>query len=52
MPVRHVIVYTGFGLALFLGAFARWIARAASTGTGSVMTYSLGCAFLMNVPFA
>jgi len=51
VPASHVIVYTGFGLALFLGAFARWT-QGRFGWNRDVMTYSLVCAFLMNVPFS
>jgi drug/metabolite transporter (DMT)-like permease len=51
VPVSHILVFTGFGLAVFLAALARF-----SHGTlgwnRDVLVYSFICAVLMNVPFA
>jgi drug/metabolite transporter (DMT)-like permease len=51
VPVSHVIVYTGFGLAVFLGLLAR-LRHGRLGWNRQVMTYSLVCALLMNVPFS
>lgn len=51
VPVSHVIVYTGFGLAVFLGLIARIHDRAANWNR-EVLIYALICAVLMNVPFS
>lgn len=51
VPVSHILVFTGFGLAVFLAALARW--RHGTVGWNrDVLTYSLVCAVLMNVPFS
>lgn len=51
VPVSHILVYTGFGLALFLGVLARL--RHGSLGWDrGVLVYSLVCAILMNIPFS
>ena len=51
VPVSHILVFTGFGLAIFLAALARW--RENRVGWNrQVMIYSLICAILMNVPFS
>ena len=51
VPASHVIVYTGFGLAIFLGALAR-LRHGRVNWNRDVMVYSLTCAALMNVPFS
>lgn len=51
VPASHVICYTGFGLAAFLAAFARW-RHGAVNWNRDVMVYSFICAVLMNVPFS
>lgn len=51
VPVSHIIAYTGFGLAIFLGLLAR-IRHGRLGWNREVMTYSLVCAMLMNVPFS
>lgn len=51
MPVSHILVFTGFGLAVFLGALARW-RHGRLSWNRDVLTYSLVCAVLMNVPFS
>ena len=51
VPVSHVIVYTGFGLAVFLAALARWRDGTVNWNR-EVMIYSLVCATLMNIPFS
>ncbi len=51
VPVSHIIVFTGFGLAVFLSLLARL--RHGKVGWNrEVLTYSLVCALLMNVPFS
>ena len=51
MPVSHILVYTGFGLAVFLAGLARW--KHGQVGWNrDVLVYSFICAVLMNVPFA
>jgi drug/metabolite transporter (DMT)-like permease len=51
VPVSHIIVITGFGLAVFLGLLAKL--RHGKLGWNrAVLTYSLVCALLMNVPFS
>lgn len=51
VPVSHIIVYTGFGLAGFLALLARL--RHGQVGWNrDVLIYSLVCAVLMNVPFS
>ena len=51
VPVSHILVYTGFGLAVFLAALARW-KHGAVGWNRDVLRYSLICAVLMNVPFS
>ncbi len=51
VPVSHILVYTGFGLAVFLAALARW-KHGAIGWNRDVLRYSLICAVLMNVPFS
>ena len=51
VPVSHILVFTGFGLAVFLAALARWKHGAVGWSSG-VLTYSLVCAVLMNIPFS
>lgn len=51
VPVSHILVFTGFGLAVFLAALARW-RHGALNWNREVLTYSLICAALMNVPFS
>jgi drug/metabolite transporter (DMT)-like permease len=51
VPVSHILVYTGFGLAVFLSILARW--KHGQVGwSRDVLVYSFTCAVLMNVPFA
>jgi drug/metabolite transporter (DMT)-like permease len=51
VPASHVIGYSGFGLALFLGFVARWRDGRFSLDR-QLLTYGFICALLMNVPFA
>ena len=51
VPVSHILVYTGFGLAVFLAALARW-SHGALNWNHEVLTYSFVCAVLMNIPFS
>lgn len=51
VPVSHILVFTGFGLALFLGALAR-LKHGRLGWDRDVLAYSLICAVLMNVPFS
>ena len=51
MPVTHVIVYTGFGVGFGLIA-AALLSRTRMSFSLSVIWFGLGCAVLMNVPFA
>lgn len=51
VPVSHILVFTGFGLTAFLAALAR-LKHGAVGWTRDVLTYSLVCAILMNIPFS
>jgi len=51
VPVTHIIVYTGFGVALLLGFIARFRDGVVAWNHG-VLGYALICATLMNVPFS
>ncbi len=51
VPVSHILVYTGFGLAAFLAILAR-LRHGAVGWNREILTYSLICAALMNVPFS
>ena len=51
VPVSHILVFTGFGLTVFLAALAR-LKHGAVGWTRDVLTYSLVCAILMNIPFS
>ena len=51
VPVSHILVFTGFGLAAFLAMLARW-KHGAVGWNRNVLIYSLVCAVLMNVPFS
>lgn len=50
MPVLHTIFYTGMGVGLIMFAMVCW-----RTGVQKIdprlITYGLGCAILMNIPF-
>jgi len=51
VPVSHIIATAGLGIAAFLSGLARWYDGRLAWDRG-VMTYSLICATLMNVPFS
>jgi drug/metabolite transporter (DMT)-like permease len=51
MPVSHVIVVTGFGVGIALALICHW--RGIDWWGGRRLQYfGLGCALLMNIPFA
>lgn len=50
LPVSHIIVYTGLIVGLAL-AFVPWV-RGRFVVSREVLLYGLGCAALLNVPFA
>ena len=51
MPISHVIVYTGFGVGLGLMIAAR-LSGTRLNFSREIILFGLGCAVLMNVPFA
>jgi drug/metabolite transporter (DMT)-like permease len=51
VPVSHIIVYTGLGVGVALAAVARVTAGRLDCSR-QVALYGLGCAVLMNIPFA
>jgi len=51
MPISHVIVYAGFGVGLGLVVVAR-LAGTKLDCSREVIIFGLGCAILLNVPFA
>jgi len=51
VPVSHILVFTGFGLAVFLAILAK-IRHGAVNWTREVLSYSFVCAALMNIPFS
>lgn len=51
VPASHVIVYTGFGLAVLLGVIAWWRDGALAINR-DILLYTFICAVLMNVPFS
>lgn len=51
VPVTHIVVLTGLGVGLALAGAARAFAGRINLGR-TVQLYGLGCAALMNLPFA
>jgi drug/metabolite transporter (DMT)-like permease len=51
VPVTHIIVLSGLGVGLALGA-AAWLSRGRINLSHDIQMYGLGCAVLMNIPFA
>jgi drug/metabolite transporter (DMT)-like permease len=51
MPISHVIVYAGFGVGLGLMVAARISGTRLDFGR-EVLVFGLGCAILLNIPFA
>ena len=51
MPISHVIAYTGFGVGLGLMIAAR-LSGTRLNFSREIILFGLGCAVLMNVPFA
>lgn len=51
LPITHIIVYTGFGVGLAMGAIA-WLRNRGLPLTRQIVWYGFGCAALMNLPFA
>jgi drug/metabolite transporter (DMT)-like permease len=51
VPISHIIVYSGLGVGLALGAFGLMVNRRLNLSL-PVLRYGLICASLMNVPFA
>ena len=51
MPISHVIVYAGFGVGLGLMVAAR-LSGTQLDFSREVIIFGLGCAILLNVPFA
>ena len=51
MPISHVIVYAGFGVGAGLVVAAR-ISGTRLDFSREVLAFGLGCAILLNVPFA
>jgi drug/metabolite transporter (DMT)-like permease len=50
LPITHIIVYTGIGVGAVLAAIP--LARRRFVLTRELVLYGLGCATLLNVPFA
>jgi drug/metabolite transporter (DMT)-like permease len=51
MPISHVIVYAGFGVGAGLVVVA-WLSGTRLDFSRQVLWFGLGCAVLLNVPFA
>ena len=51
MPPSHVIAYTGFGVGLGLVVAAR-LSNTRMQSSREIVLFGLGCALLLNVPFA
>ena len=50
VPVLHIIVLTGFGVGIALGAIGAMTSRSFAL-TREVLVFGLGCGAIMNVPF-
>ena len=50
VPVLHIIVLTGFGVGIALGAIGAMTSRTFAL-TREVLVFGLGCGAIMNVPF-
>jgi len=51
LPITQIIVYTGFGVGIALGAVALAVNRRLEI-TRETLWYTFGCAAIMNLPFA